>query len=263
MEYTYSLLDPTGNITVLVRTPVPVSEQPRLAEAIMAAEPTAQQTGFVGTDKSGSPTLRMAGGEFCGNASLSAAALFCMQHNLPVGETKALPLHVPGVDLIVPVTVTRLGKESFRGTVKMPTPCRVEPCTLQGRSRAYEGTLVTMSGISHFVTREPMEREEAEANIKNWCQQRQADGFGIMLFEESSLNVTPLVYVPVPETMFWESSCASGSTAVAAALAAKRPFPFSVTLHEPGGDLTVAVNAEGEFHLTGQVRLIKQSTFTE
>ena len=38
----YAVMDPTGNITILVTTPVPVSRQPECARALLAAEPAAE-----------------------------------------------------------------------------------------------------------------------------------------------------------------------------------------------------------------------------
>ena len=43
----YRLFDPTGNITLLVETPVPVEEQPAVAQALMEQEPSAEQVGFL------------------------------------------------------------------------------------------------------------------------------------------------------------------------------------------------------------------------
>ena len=47
MQITYSLFDPSGNTTILVETPVPVEDQPAVASALMKAEPSAEQVGFV------------------------------------------------------------------------------------------------------------------------------------------------------------------------------------------------------------------------
>ena len=78
----YRILDPNGNITVLVESAVPVEKQPSSAEWIMQQHPEVEQVGFVRflditPDSDGiHAELRMTGGEFCGNASLSTAALY-------------------------------------------------------------------------------------------------------------------------------------------------------------------------------------------
>ena len=77
MELDYVLMDPTGNVTALVRTPAPAERQPELARILMDAEPSAEQAGFLSSGGDGADVaLRMAGGEFCGNAAMCAGALF-------------------------------------------------------------------------------------------------------------------------------------------------------------------------------------------
>ena len=71
----YRIFDPTGNITALVEEAVDVSRQPSVAADIMQKHSNVEQVGFVSLDGD-LPALRMAGGEFCGNASMSAAALY-------------------------------------------------------------------------------------------------------------------------------------------------------------------------------------------
>ena len=74
MKLEYIKTDPTSNITVLVRTPVERAKQPEAAENIMAADRQCEQVGFVEESESGT-RLQMMGGEFCGNASMSLAAV--------------------------------------------------------------------------------------------------------------------------------------------------------------------------------------------
>ena len=72
----YSIFDPTGNITALVESQIPAAEQPTVAAAVMERHPSVEQVGFVRFDPASDPpvSLRMAGGEFCGNATMCAAA---------------------------------------------------------------------------------------------------------------------------------------------------------------------------------------------
>ena len=71
------IFDPTGNITALVESAVEPEAQPSAAARIMARFPAVEQVGFVCLpEREDEPVaLRMAGGEFCGNASMSAGAL--------------------------------------------------------------------------------------------------------------------------------------------------------------------------------------------
>ena len=75
MKLDYRIFDPTGNITLLVETPVPAAMQPRIAAQLMALEPRAEQVGFLSPDGA----LRMAdepdGVPFSVAAGVSGAAV--------------------------------------------------------------------------------------------------------------------------------------------------------------------------------------------
>ncbi|MEE3458049.1 MAG: hypothetical protein VZQ82_08420, partial [Lachnospiraceae bacterium] len=62
MSIDYTLLDPTGNTTILVTTPVPAADQPSAAAKLMEAEPAAEQVGFLSREEGFDTVLRMAGG---------------------------------------------------------------------------------------------------------------------------------------------------------------------------------------------------------
>lgn len=252
MEINYYLINPTGNITVLVESTVPAELQPDAASEIMQAEPSAEQVGFVTGN-----SLRMAGGEFCGNASMSAAALICMKHGLTAGETEDISLKVSGVGEDVAVTVSAVSKTEFSCTVSMPkaTEIRINDFELFGKT--YRLPLVSFDGISHVIAESSFSKETAETAAEKWCSDLGADAFGIMIFDRKKSVLTPLVYVPKAETLFWESSCASGTSAVGAYLYTEKKEPVNLFLNEPGGQL--AVYADGEkILLSGKVKIVKK-----
>lgn len=76
MNISYTKIDPAGNITVIVDSFVPREQQSRVASELMKLDNSVEQVGFL--EKPDDPCcavrLQMMGGEFCGNASLSAAA---------------------------------------------------------------------------------------------------------------------------------------------------------------------------------------------
>ena len=95
-----SIFDPTGNITALVESPVEPEAQSAAAAEIMRRRPEVEQVGFVRLppDESEAVALRMAGGEVCGNAAMSAAALFLLRRGgAASGEEKTVRLRVSGV----------------------------------------------------------------------------------------------------------------------------------------------------------------------
>ena len=117
-KITYTLFNPTGNITLLAETPVPTASQPSVAAELMALEPETEQAGFVafGPDAA---FLRMAGGEFCGNAAMSAAAMYLERS----GKTGGIvPVHVSGTKEAVAVMLHTLPDGGWRAAVTMPRP---------------------------------------------------------------------------------------------------------------------------------------------
>ena len=208
-EIDYAVMDPTGNITILVETPVPEASQPFVAEQLMKLEPEAEQVGFLtfpsaDEDRNSVPgaaesaaehaaditprlSLRMAGGEFCGNASMSAAV-----HAVLLEEKKQddVLLNVSGAAEPVRVQVRECGGEPavpascsgefpdgrpwlpenarrFHGTVEMPRPVRIREVRLPLEETAPEiagraGTeipaavipAVEFEGITHLIIAE-------------------------------------------------------------------------------------------------------------
>lgn len=255
----YFILDPTGNITALVLDETPIHDQPRVASSLMERHQEVEQVGFVSfaPDAPSQVNLRMAGGEFCGNATMSAAALYAL-----LADSRAMHVQVraSGADGPVSVRLSQTGDDSFDAWVHMPEAEGI--CT---QDFTYEGIvaslpLVRMRGISHLIVQDTSpffalrERpSDAERAIRDWCASLGADGLGLM-FLDSSSTLTPLVYVPGSNTVFWERSCASGSSAVGMFLAHMSHSPISVALHEPGGTLRVQSNDQGTV-LQGSVRL--------
>ena len=259
----YCLFDPTGNITALVESSIDVPDQPAVAAGIMCRHPEVEQVGFLSLPAFPAlPVLRMAGGEFCGNASMCAAALTALRRGMKPGTGSSLLLRVSGAQQPVAVCLQEEGEGCWAASVTMPPARSVEEQAF--RFGDLQGTLplVRMEGISHLLV-EPdspfspllADRAAAEQAVRRWCGELQTDGLGLMFLEGGGeeRNMTPLVYVPGVGTTFWENSCASGSAAAGMYLAARHGVPAELTLHEPGGDLRVSSDpANGEIRLRGE-----------
>ena len=263
---TYSILDPTGNITALVDSGVEPGRQPALAAALMRRHPELEQVGFLRPSPPGgervAAELRMAGGEFCGNASMCAAAL-CF----PEGEQgqRTLFLRVSGAEEPVEVRLIRKSPDRFDAAVCMP------PALDVGERRfGFEGLsgalpLVRMQGISHLIVKSDSvffslreDRTAAERAVRAFCGMLGAECLGLLFLEGGAPagRMTPLVFVPGSGTVFWENACASGSAAVGMYLASRDGAPLSLTLEQPGGSLRVDAEANGKTWLYGSVRLV-------
>lgn len=253
-------IDPTGNITLVVETPVPRALQGRVATTLMAADPSAEQVGFLEKpqDASAKARLQMMGGEFCGNASISAAALLAQKDGI-AGSTR-LRLEVSGAEKPLDISISRKDDALFSGKVAMPLPESVEDFDFPLDGRVLRLPLVRFPGICHAIVRGELSIDEAQANIQSWCRLLKSEALGFMFLEGDSL--TPLVYVDATGSAVRESSCASGSCACASFFALSGAASLSLELHQPGGTLGVdtvldkgAVSAlylRGFAHITGR-----------
>jgi diaminopimelate epimerase len=260
----YSIFDPTGNITALVESPVDESEQSAVAASIMARHAAVEQVGFVRLpdEKTAPAALKMAGGEFCANASMSAAALWAMRLGLCEGE---LALAVSGAEDTVAVRLKQEAEGGFSAAVRMPEAREITAIPFTWGGLCGTIPLVRMEGIDHavltpdcpfFALRD--RPSAAEKAVRELCASLGAVCLGLMFLEGESAQrrLTPLVYVPGSRTLFWESSCASGSAAAGMLLARQSGERTELELIEPGGILRVESDPQkGETRLFGRTRL--------
>ena len=250
----YCIFDPTGNITALVETAVDIADQPAAASRIMELEPDVEQVGFISYAEDpaagGAPvSLRMAGGEFCGNATMCAAALFAIRSGLQGG---AVPVKVWGISAPFEVLLERQAALNYSAAVSIPPALDMDELRLADGmlpgSDSLSLPIVRMEGISHVIIEPDSgffglkdDPALAETLLKGWCGVLGAECLGMMFLGEGAAlrPMIPLVYVPGADTMFWENSCASGSAAAGMYLAAKAGAPVDVTFDEPAGRLRV------------------------
>ncbi len=253
MDIRYVLMNPTGNRTILVESPVPRKDYAKTAALLMKKQPTAEQVGFVDFTRSESLKLEMAGGEFCGNASMCAGVL-AVKRGLAKEE---VALCVSGAKEPVSVKVTK-----NKGLVSMPGTAEVTEKKLTLEEKEYLFPVVKLPGITHVIIRpRSFAKSKAKKAAALWCKQLKADSLGLLFVNQDFSEMTPFVYVPSPMTAVWENSCGSGSVALAAFLSEKNPRKKSWSFKEPGGVLKV--RKEGEtFRLEGTVVLEKEETLT-
>ena len=264
MTINYCIFNPTGNITALVETKVEPAKQPAIADEIMRVHPQVEQVGFV-YFVPGRPVpalLRMAGGEFCGNATMSAAALYLMRSG---EETDSVRVTVSGVSKPIAVHLEKTEDEKYEAGVEMPPALEIGIKKLKSEVADASMTVVRMEGISHIVIEKSSElyalkddRENAEKLLRDWSECLDAECLGIMFLEGdgASWSLTPLVYVRDVGTVFWENACASGTAAVGMYMAGKLESAVDMTLDEPGGRLSVSCDPEsGKTTLYGSTKL--------
>ena len=261
MNIEYWKVDPTGNITLIVETPVPRESQSRIAAELLRRDNDAEQVGFFEAPEKAGARLRlqMMGGEFCGNAAISAAAITTCCLEPDGGSARELVLEVSGVPDVVPVKICA-ESGGYCGTVSMPLPESV--CSFDFRLGDDTCTLplVRFPGICHCIVNGGLSRETAQRCIADWCRQLDAEALGLMFCDEAAGSLEPLVYVASTDTAVWESSCASGTAAVAAYLACTRGADARISLREPCGVLSAEAVLRGgkvsSLKLTGKAAIL-------
>ena len=161
-------------------------------------------------------------------------------------------------------------------TTEVMTGCSLsimEPLSSMGRASAQisstyswhsagSSSMVRMPGISHLIVETDSvffslreNRPAAEQAVREWCGALGTGCLGLMFLEHDTPGnrLTPLVCVPGSGTVFWENSCASGSSAAGMVLAARSGDPVDLAFSAPGGTMRVRSDADGIW-LFGQVK---------
>lgn len=251
MKLKYVYADPTGNITLLVTSPVPEKLYPAIAARLLEMEPEAEQVGFIEAPvQGGDIRLHMAGGEFCGNASLSSAALSLFGKKSPGGRVQ---VEVSGLTGMLASEIALCGPGVYSGSLEMPMPLSMTERSFEYGGVSYKLPLVELPGISHLIFEGGPFPEASEA-IREWCRNLGASALGIMFLDRKTSVLTPLVYVRDGDTLYWERSCASGTCSAAAWLFRENRTPVHCEFREPGGILA-AKAARESLYLIGRVSL--------
>ena len=227
----YIPADPAGNLTAIVLSPVEPQARAEVAARMMARCPEGfEQVGFAEEDSlTGEfPRLCMMGGEFCGNA---ARAFACYAAGVRGrGETR-LSVAISGAKNPVPVEIDL---SSCRAYAQMPLPYALETLDVDGR----EIPLVRMEGIDHALMLNAAPSPALAERVLAVMPKQDAQG---VLFVQED-RMTPLVYVAATDTRVWESSCGSGTVALAWYLARNlADGAHAFAFDEPGGRLEARV----------------------
>ena len=266
MTVDYLKFSPTGNITVLVTTPVPRSRQPETAAILLRPEAVGgEQVGFIepASDPRCAARLQMMGGEFCGNAAMSVGAMLARDAKLAGGGEMALLLEVSGSAVPVPCRIRRDG-DAWTGTVDMPVPMSIKAIEIDTDGGPLRAPLVRMPGIAHLILPASAMLGEAELRrrLPEWNRAISADALGALIWREADTSIDPLVYVPSAGTLVREHGCGSGSAAVGCWLAQTAGRNVEAPVRQPGGTITVRARHDGStltgVAITGRVELVEE-----
>lgn len=237
----FIVMKPGGNDTALfmgiVKDP---KERKKLNDVIMKFYPNVEQVGFIKLGEN--PRLLMAGGEFCGNATRSTAWLALE------GKPGTINIQVSGVEKRLKAGVTKDG-EAFS-----QMPIFSDFSKVKSDPRNPENSIVEMEGITHLVTFDTKQIEGlSEEEIKNKSIQMlksrgldQEPAAGVIYAKDTGneWKIDPVVYVRAIDTLFYETACGSGTTALGLVLALKNKKSVKeILILQPSG-LPIKISVE-------------------
>lgn len=238
----FVLMRPGGNNTGLVLFKVnnPI-EKRNINDLLMSCYPEIEQVGFVFVDNQ-NLNLEMAGGEFCGNATRSAALLALD------GKAGNLSIKVSGVRNSLKAGV----KEN--GEVYAQMPVYEDLSKIKQDPDNPNVWLVEMEGISHYlifqesvpdkIDVEKTKKEALEIIKKKGLSNLPAVGVIKVSKSDNEWRIDPVVYVRDIDTCFYETACGSGTTALGEVLAVlNNDSVQGVPVKQPSGKI-IKVNVE-------------------
>jgi len=275
MKLNFVKVNPVENMTIFVMDPVDSSHHMDVANKLMDySNIHGEQVGFVESPRSlkgkslNTLRLQMMGGEFCGNATRSLAALMVHLNSSSVSkhdDTYDVSLEVSGSEGLLNCSVRATDKENvYISKVIMPLPTRISNTGINFEDKRIDLVRVDFPGITHFIveSNEIIDKEEFFKTIKRNLDKEDYDAFGIMFYDTEESFLTPLVYVKSTDSKYWERSCGSGTSALGVALAKNKNISINEYVKQPGGELEVTVTInEGkilELSLDGKVEIIAE-----
>lgn len=268
MKLHFIKANPTENMTIFVRDPLPRSMYSEVANKLMDyGNLCGEQVGFIEqpTMPGSFSRLHMMGGEFCGNASRAFAALLVRDHPETFEKEEGVflvPVEISGNEEVLVAKVRPVSDHVFDVDIKLPLFHSISPINTVYKGKPYQGALVEFEGISHVVLQVGSDNpdEGLLRQLVNECKPRLCSAFGVMFYDESLNFMTPLVYVEDTGSIIWERSCGTGSAALGVALSQRNQCGIDATVGQPGGRLrirTVFLNGRiDEIHLQGEVALV-------
>ena len=259
--------NPTENMTLLLQSAIPREKQAEVAKKLIAYNSVyAEQAGFVEepANPAAAARLQMMAGEFCGNATLSLAAYLFAKEQPVDGEKKIIPLEVSGAEEILVCEMQKI-PTGFQGEISMPLPLSYGFRTYSLEGETYALFTVDFLGICHIIVPKSLwgedAKEKAEQAAEAWENEISVDALGILLLEESRMELVPLVSVRGAGRV-WERGCGSGTTAVGVYLAWQKKESVSAVLYQPGGEMGISViyTEKGitKLMLTGKVSIVAE-----
>ncbi|MFC5602612.1 hypothetical protein [Sporosarcina koreensis] len=241
MKLDFVKVSPSKNMTVLITNYVAPTNFAEIASTIMDYEYlNAEQVGFIVEPENKESVLRleMSGGEFCGNAVLSAAA-YCSYKG--ISKSNRFFLETSGSDLPLECVVEEKSPTHFVSRAEMPHPLSTDEIVVSLNGRIISGNVVRLDGITHFLTDYWPSEDDFSLLIEAVTEKIEDKAIGIIPYRklrENEYEIWPYVYVTETGSRFFEQACGSGSLALGVYLS-KISNDYNLRIHQPGGIINV------------------------
>jgi len=213
----FAVYRPGGNDTGLISGVIRDAQHKKnIAAALLEQYSSIEQVGFVNNDPKNAE-LMMAGGEFCGNATSSAA------FQILQGKPGTIDIKVSGVKNKLRAGVTPSGD----GFSQMPIYS--DPSAIAIDTNNPQNALVSLEGITHYIDFDiaqirGLTIDEIKAKARAKMAELGIDRHvccGIIYVDqrEDRCAIHPIVYVRDIDTLYYETACGSGTTALGQVLA--------------------------------------------
>ena len=231
----YVICRPGGNDTALVYgmnyTP---EDKKQINDAIMATHPNVEQVGFIDLNKT--PELQMAGGEFCGNATRSAANCYLS------GKEGEIKIIVNQTD-----TINAGVYNDGKSWCEIPLYYGEDAITLK-EPGIY---LVKMNGMVTVVIKPEVAKKyladksslkQCGMDFIHYYHLENNEAVGVMFCEyvDSMIKINPIVWVKAIDTLFYETACGSGTTATCMVEAFESKENQKIDVVQPSGLIITA-----------------------
>lgn len=275
MKLHFIKVNPVENMTIFILDPIPRQFHISVANKVMEyGSIHAEQVGFIekpcteeGKNKN-CIRLQMMGGEFCGNAARSLAAVLvdreypCVQKK---NEKLIVPLEVSGFNGIINCEVEYLkNKSEYNSKIVMPLLKEIKDFYINHHGIVYKCIMVEFPGIIHLIVdcKGISDKEGFFLKVKSKLEHTRFDALGVMFYDCEKFFIEPLIYVKGTESLFWERSCASGTSALAAALTQKEERSLDILVKQPGGELQVTTEWDNgcikKIYINGKVKIVAE-----
>ncbi|MGM9565675.1 hypothetical protein [Evtepia sp.] len=232
MKLSVQVVNPAGNTTLLVQTPVPQEDRREVADRLLSIrELQGQQVGFlVPPLGDGIIRLETVDNAFCGNALCSAGLSYAAQRGFR--RERKFPVEISGCGQALTVQVNPLTSQVWAET---PVPQEIAKCTLFGEpARA-----VLLPGIVHGVTQSSRDMDEAQIRktLLELCETFSTPAAGVLFWKFREKSMVPAVYTKDADALLFPGSSASGAAAIATwnAMGAGKNGSHKLDVRQPGG----------------------------